>query len=81
MGMVFQSGDGVLVMGWSSRGEWDTRHRWGSRHRMMGTRQGMMGCQAGVGNNINELPKWNSSLLDFYRLWFMLHIKSDKLCQ
>ena len=24
-----------------------------------------MGCQAGVENNINESPKWNSSLLEF----------------
>ena len=43
---------GVLVMGW------DTRHRQHSR-------QGMMSSRQGWGNNINESPKWNSSLLDF----------------
>ena len=58
-GMGFQTGDGVQTWG----GIPDT-HR-APDMGLWGTRQ-MMGCQPGVGYNICESPKWNSSLLDFY---------------
>ena len=48
---------GVPEMGW------DTRERWGSRQRMMECQTGD-DVRQGWGYNINESPKWNSSLLD-----------------
>ena len=53
-GMGFQMGHGIP----DRNGGVSDREWWGSR-------QGLMQCQAGMGNNINESPKWNSLLLDF----------------